>query len=180
MTLARRIGKIVTALFTASMALLLYAEGEEGLPLVGLILSVSLIAFGLRSLIFYFTMARHMVDGRNTLYVGVIALDLGVFTLSISDNQTLLISLYLLASYAFSGGMDILRALEARRFEAPSWRLNLLTGIVNIAFAAVALFFGLFRGGVTELVDIYAAGLVFSACTQLVSAFRKTAIVYIQ
>ena len=180
MTLAIRIGKIVTALFTASMALLLYAEGEEGLPLVGLILSVSLIAFGLRSVIFYFTMARHMVYGRNTLYVGVIALDLGVFTLSISDNQTLLISLYLLASYAFSGAMDILRALEARRFEAPSWRLNLLTGIVNIAFAAVALFFGLFRGGVTELVDIYAAGLVFSACTQLVSAFRTTAIVYIQ
>ena len=180
MTLARRIGKIVTALFTAFIALLLYSEGEDGLPLVGLILSASLILFGLRSLIFYFTMARHMVDGRNTLYVGVIALDLGVFTLSISDNQTLLISLYLLASYAFSGAMDILRALEARRFEAPSWRLNLVTGIVNIGFAAVALFFGLVRGGMTELVDIYAAGLLFSACAQMITAFRKTAIVYIQ
>ncbi len=180
MTLAKRIGKILSALGSVLCAVILIAMGENGFLLVSVLLSISLILFGLRSIIFYFTMARHMVDGRGSLYIGVIVLDFGVFTLSVSQNQSLFIVFYLLGAYAFSGVMDIMRALEARKLEAPSWKLSFSEGILNIAFAAAAVFFGLFRGDMRDLTAIYAAGLVYSAVLKLISAFRKTAIVYIQ
>ena len=180
MTLAKRIGKILSALGSVLCAVILIAMGENGFLLVSVLLSISLILFGLRSIIFYFTMARHMVDGRGSLYIGVIVLDFGVFTLSVSQNQSLFIVFYLLGAYAFSGVLDILRAREARSFEAPSWRLNLAEGIANIGFAAAAAVFGLVSGNLRALTLIYAIGLFYSALLKLVSAFRKTAIVYIQ
>ena len=180
MTLAQRLGKVGAALLSVLAAWILLKLGEEGFLLVGFLLSVSLIAFGLRNVIFYCTMARHMVGGRSVLYIGVIVLDFGVFTMTISRHYGLFIILYLLATYAFSGAIDILRALEARRFEAPSWRLNLAEGTLNIAFAGAAVYFGLLRGNMRELTIIYAAGLIYSAVLKLISALRKTAIVYIQ
>ena len=180
MTLGQRIGKILGALGALLGAWLMLEMGEEGVLLVSLLLSISLIAMGVRSLAFYFTMARHMVDGRRSLYIGVIILDFGIFTLSISRNYGLFIMVYLLAVYAFTGVMSILRALEARRFGASSWRLKLTEGIVSIAFAGAAVAFGLLHGNMAALTRIYAAGLIYAAITRLISAFRKTAIVYIQ
>ncbi|MBR6352736.1 MAG: hypothetical protein IKS25_01320 [Oscillospiraceae bacterium] len=180
MTLRRRITSILAALGSLLCAWLMLRMGEEGFRLVILLLGLSLIGFGLRTLFFYFTMARHMVDGRSTLYIGVLVLDFGVLTLSMSRNYGLLIVLYLLAAYAFSGVMDILRALEARSYEAGSWRLKLTEGIVNLGFAAAAVIFGLFRGDMTMLIRLYASGLIYRAILKLISAFRKTAIVYIQ
>ena len=52
-------------------------------------------------------------------------------------------------------------------------------GIVNIGSAAAALVFGLLLGNMRDLTWIYAAGLIYSALENLISAFRKTAIVYI-
>ena len=180
MTLAQRIIKILSALFSFLCAWIMFKMGENGFLLVSLMISISLILFGLRSLLFYFTMARHMVDGRSALYIGVIVLDFGIFTLSVSKFHRLFIAVYLLAVYAFSGVMDILRSLEARRLEAPSWRLNLAEGIVNIIFAGAAVYFGVLCGNMRNLTLIYAAGLGYTALLNLFSAFRKTAIVYIQ
>lgn len=179
MTLAQRIGKILSALFSFLCAWIMFRMGEAGFLLVSLMISISLILFGLRSLIFYWTMARHMVDGRTALYIGVIVLDFGFFTLSVTQYHRLFIAIYLLAVYAFSGAMDILRALEARRLEAPSWRLNLAVGIVNIGVAVAAAYFGLLCGDMRDLTLIYAAGMVYTAVLSMISAFRKTAIVYI-
>ena len=52
---------------------------EEGYRIIALILSVVLIVNGIRYLIFYFSMARNMVDGKLTLFYGIISLDLGMF-----------------------------------------------------------------------------------------------------
>ncbi|MBO5556000.1 MAG: hypothetical protein J5927_02340 [Oscillospiraceae bacterium] len=179
MTLTKRAGKILGALLTASGALLLFKLGEDGLLLVSLILSVSLIVIGLRNLIFYFSMARHMVNGKSLLIIGVISLDLGLFTLSITRFQGPLIALYLLGAYAFAGVVDILRAREARQQEAPAWKFSLAEGIANIGFAAAAFVFGLLLGNMRDLTLIYAVGLLYSAFLNLLSAFRRTAIVYI-
>ena len=180
MTLTQRIGRILNALLAVLGVVLMLRIGKEGVRLVSLLLSFSLIILGLRRIVFYFTMARHMVNGRGVLYIGVILLDFGVFTLSVSQNQSLFIVLYLLATHAFSGVMDLMRSAEARRFGAPSWRLKLAEGAVNLVIALAAVFCGLLRGNMEELTLLYAAGLLWSAGEKLVSAFRKTAIVYIQ
>ena len=179
MTLSRRIVRIAWALFTALAAGILFFLGEEGFALIILILSLSMIVFGARKLIFYFRMAQHMVDGRSILYLGVIALDFGIFSLSISRNEGLVIVLYLLGVHAFSGAVDILRALEVRQFEGASWRLNLAMGCLNIAFAVGAVAFGLLPGNRQLLTDIFALGLLNTAVLNFISAFRRTAIVYI-
>ena len=180
MTLSARIWKILSAALKALMAWILFRMGEEGFLLMCLLLSLTLIAFGVRNLIFYFAMTRHMVNGKTILFLGVIALDFGFFTLSVADHQGVFIALYLLGAYAFSGVVDILRAREARQFEAPFWRMNLAAGIVNIGVAVAAAVFGFFSGNMRDLTLIYAAGLAYAAILDLISAFRKTAIVYIQ
>ena len=180
MSLMQRVRRVVSALFLIIIAVLIVIQGENGLPLAALIISLSLILYAVRTLVFYFSMARHMVDGKFILFKGVILLDLGILTLSVSDNASRFLVLYLLGAHAFTGGISILRALEARRFGAVSWRLRLTEGVVNLVIAAVALVFGLILGSLRTVCWIYASGLVYSAVFSLIGAFRRTAIVYIQ
>ena len=169
----------IRAVFEGLMMLLavtiLLWEPGSGYKVIGLILSVILILSGIRSLLFYFTMARNMVGGRITLFRGIIALDLGMFAYTLQDIPPIYILLYLLIGHLLSGVIDVLRAMEAKRMES-SWRLNLAYGIANIllAFACGCCFHNL-----TLLSYVYAAGLFYSACLRIAQAFRKTAIVYI-
>ena len=179
MTFANRIGKILSALVSAFTAWIMIDIGENGFYLVSLLLSLALIVFGLRNIIYYLSMARHMVNGKSILYLGVITLDFGVFTLSVSDSHGVFIVLYLLGAHAFSGLVDILRAREARQFESPSWRISLAEGIANIGVAIAAVVTGFFLGNMRGLTLIYAAGLIYTAFLNLLSAFRRTSIVYI-
>ena len=94
MTLTQRIGKVLRALALCLTAWAMVKLGEYGLFLVSALLSFGLIVFGARKLVYYFTMARHMVDGRSILYLGVIAFDFGIFTLSIADQHGVFIVLY--------------------------------------------------------------------------------------
>ena len=180
MTLIQRIRAVFSALMMILCAALLLLMKEDGYLLVILLLSITLIVYGVRTLIYYFTMARHMVDGRGIFYRGILVLDFGLFTLSISQNFNLVIVIYLLFVHAFSGVIGILHALEEKRFQADSWRLSMIQGMISIAFAAAAVIFGFFLGDMQDLTRTYAAGLVWSAISQFIMAFRKTAIVYIQ
>ncbi|MBR5381594.1 MAG: hypothetical protein IK136_03130 [Oscillospiraceae bacterium] len=180
MTQVQRIRKIINALLTIVCAVVLLYEKEDGYLIVSLLLSLSLILSGLRALIYYFTMARHMVDGISVLFKGIFLLDFGIFTLSISRNEGVFIAVYLLVVRAFDGAVGILRALEARRLGAASWRLSMSDGILNIAFAAAAVIFGFISGNPQVLTWLYAIGLIYSAVVKIILACRKTAIVYIQ
>lgn len=156
------------------VALLLHLR-SEGYRIIGLIISIGLILGGIRSLLYYFSMARHMVGGRLELFHGIIALDLGMFAYTLTDIPTIYIVLYLLVAHLFSGVIDVLRALEAKR-TGGRWKLNFADGISNILLAFACAFS--FRS-TTLLVFVYAAGLFYSACLRMAQAFRKTAIAYI-
>ena len=180
MTLTQRIRRILGAVILAVCSVAIILLGDHGILLAALVISLSLILYAVRTLVYYFFMARHMVDGKLILFKGVILLDLGFITLSMSDNASRFLILYLLGAYAFAGGISILRALEARRFGAVSWRLQLTEGILNIVMAVTALIFGLFLGSLRTVCWVYASGLIYSAILKTIGAFRKTAIVYIQ
>ena len=180
MTSMQRAKKILAGLIMLLCSGGMFYDPENGLYIVALLLSGSLIAYGIRCLSLYIFMARHMVGGKAILYRGIIILDLGVFTLSMVDNPKFYVIFYLLGIHAFAGVLDIMRTLEARRYGAPSWRRSLLDGVGNIAVAVFAVIVGFFLHSTRDLVYLYAACLFYSACTQIVTAFRKTAIVYIQ
>ena len=70
-----------------------------------------------------------------------------------------------------------MRAMEAKRLQAASWKMSLIHGIVNVVMAGLCL---AFIGTVEVAVEIYAAGLVYSGIIRIIQAFRKTTVVYIQ
>ena len=176
MSTGRRVTNVLSGVIMLLLSIALVIGGGEAFLLVAAILCVSLIISGARMLLYYFTMARHMVDGRAILFRGVILLDLGVYASTLSDVPKIYVVLYLLFIHAFAGVVDILRSLEARRLQA-SWRLNMASGIVNPAVAVLCL---VFLRSAQMIVYIYSAGLFYSACVRIVSAFRRTAVAYIQ
>ena len=175
MTNLQKIRTVFEGLMMLLAAAILLWQPGYGYQIIGLILSIVLIVSGIRSLIYYFSMARNMVGGKLILFLGIIALDLGAFAYTLQRIPPVYILLYLLVANLFTGVIDVLHAMEARRMES-RWRLNLASGIANILLALAC---GACFGDLTLLSYVYAAGLVYSACLRIAQAFRKTAIVYI-
>ncbi len=164
----QRIKSVIgSVLLLLMIPILLFMPQEQGISLVAFVLSLLLIAYGVRVTWFYFRMARHMVGGKMMLCQGILLLDIGLFSVS------------LLAVFAFSGGIDILRALEAKRYGAPSWKLKLISGCVTIAAAAAIGIAGFCFGSPELAVYGYCVSLLYLAVVRLIAAFRKTAVIYI-
>jgi len=176
MSKIQRLKNIVLGLIMILIGVVMIWFPEEGYVFVTLILSFSLILSGLRSLAYYLLMARHMVGGKSILVRGIILLDLGLFTLTLTDIPKIYVILYLLGCHIFAGMVDIMRAVEAKRYKARLWRYNLAYGIANLSVAVSCLACIRSTG---MLVVIYCTGMIYSACVRIVSAFRRTAIVYI-
>ena len=177
MTRMQRIGSVFISLIMILFAVILFISPEEGIGAVISALSIALVIAGFRMFIYYFSMARHMVAGQMILYRAIILLDLGLFTASLSDVPLPYVMLYLAAINGFSGAIGIMRALEARRGGAGSWRFRFVYGIIDLVEALLCL---IFIQSVLVAVYIYAAGLIYSAFFRIVTAFRRTAVVYIQ
>lgn len=138
-----------------------------------------MFVYGIRLLIYYFSMARHMVGGKRTLYQAIIVLDLGLFTGSMISMSDYIVTIYLLSIFAFSGVIDILRSLEAKKNGA-SWRMKFITGCISVIMALALVVTGLVQRNTTYLVYGYCFTLVYSGIMRIVASFRKTAMVYIQ
>ena len=161
-------------MLACSIALMLYPE--EALILVVIVLGVWLVVFGTRNLVYYFTMARHMVGGLSLLFVALIAIDLGAFAITLIGNRRFAIVLYLIGFNAFTGVVCILRAVEAKMLDS-RWKPNLIHGIVCFALVIASL---VFIGSDRIIIAIFCFGLVYAACVRIASAVRPTEIVYIQ
>lgn len=175
MSKAQRIKEVLFGLIALMSAALMMIDTELGYLLVAFILSIMLVVAGIRRIAYYATMARHMVGGKSVLYLGVLLLDMGIAAGSLATTPQSFIMLYLLGCHLFSGVILVLRAREQRALEAP-WRLTLAHGIANILVAGACL---IFRGSEQMVVYVYSLGLIYSACLRIVSAFRRTSIVYI-
>ena len=175
----QRILNIVSGLFFLGCGMLMLISPNKGYYFVALILSLSLILWGIRLLVYYVTMARYMVGGKFILFFGLIILDCGLFTVTLASVPPMYVVLYLLVVHAFGGLVDILRGNEARRLEAPKWQRSIAFGAINIIIALVALGCGILRNSPDVVVVIYGLGMIYSAFGRIISAFRRTEIIYI-
>ncbi|MBO6093338.1 MAG: hypothetical protein J6S50_01245 [Oscillospiraceae bacterium] len=180
MTNMQRIKKVLAAILMILCSCIVIRYPEEGFYLVAVIFCVSLLLYGIRTLLYYLTMARHMVGGKSILYFGIIVFDLGIFILTTVNDPKFFIVIYLFVFYGFSGIMAVLQAFETKRFDSPSWKWILIEGIANTAVAILAVIAGLFLRSSVDISYLYAACLFYSAFIQLSTAFRKTAIIFIQ
>ncbi|MBO4337051.1 MAG: DUF308 domain-containing protein [Lachnospiraceae bacterium] len=177
MTKLQRIKEIIFSLVMLLIAFGLLLEPVNGYPAVISVISFWLIIKGLGTLWYYITMARHMVGGRMSLFTGMILFDFGMFTLTLTDIPHYYIVMYLIAIHAFSGLVEVLRAFEAKRGGASSWRFKMSHGLVDIALAVLCIVC-ISRLSVT--VVIYSIGLIYSSLMRIVSACRRTRFIYIR
>ena len=125
----QRVQNIVIGLCMLISAAVLILLPEGGCLYIMLFLAASLILRGISELIYYFTMAKYMVGGKLILFIGAVFFDFGFFTLSLSDESKLFVLAYLLGFHAFAGLVNVLRALEAKRYKSTSWRINMAQGV---------------------------------------------------
>lgn len=178
MNSVQRIRKFISGLFMLLGSWILIEDPENGFGIIAAFLSFSLTVYGVKSLIYYFSMARNMVGGKAILYRALILMDLGIFTFTAINIPKIYLICHLLITHGFSGIVDMLRAVEDKKLEAPSWKMSFLYGLGNLLVALTALRC-VFNQASWMVVYIYSAGLAYSAIMQMISSFRKTAIVYI-
>ncbi len=180
MTHFQRIKNIIIGGVMLLLAVLLALQPETGLIVTAFALLISLFVYGFRLLFYYFTMARYMVSGKSSLYQAVIVLDVALFTVSLISTGRFVTVVFLLAVFVFSGFVDIMRAIEAKRVGAQMWRFKLVSGIIKALLAAGLAVAGfVFRSSVIPVYG-FCFVLAYSAVERIVTAFRKQAIVYIQ
>ncbi|MBQ9632676.1 MAG: DUF308 domain-containing protein [Lachnospiraceae bacterium] len=177
MSLWQRFENVIRGITAIVCSGLLMRYPREGYKYVAMIISLTLMVKGLMSLVKYFTLTRYMVGGRASLYWGVLILDFGAFTYTISDESRFHVVIYLMIIHAFTGMIDLMRALESRSLGSPSWRMKACQGAVNIM---MVLFSVIFVRSVRMLVYLYSLGLIYSGVMRILSTFRKTDMVYIQ
>ena len=178
MNLFQRIKKIILGLIMLLSALIfLVLPVDTALLIIISVMAVGLAGNSIKYIIFYFRMAKHMVGGKIILFLGVLVLDFALLTLSFYNIPTVFMLLYLIGVHAFSGAVDVLRAMESRKTVEGPWKLKFAHGLINIALAAVCL---VFINSMDVAVIIYCAGLIYSAAVTIISAFRKTSFVLIE
>ncbi|MBR5407707.1 MAG: hypothetical protein IK111_08695 [Lachnospiraceae bacterium] len=178
MTLFQRVRSVLFGLLMLAVAVFFIVNpSDTAYMFVISVLTLGLAGKGIKDIVFYFVMARHMVGGKIILFQGVILLDFALFTGSLSNVPKFYILLYLIVIHAFSGVIETLRAMESRKTVEGPWRLKLGHGIVNFLLALSCLVF--IRQTHTALI-IYCVGLVYSALIRIISAFRRTTYILIK
>lgn len=172
----KKIFSILWALIVVVLVYLIIQEPTFGYLVILAVFSLGLLISGIKDMIFYFTMAKYMVGGKSILYRSIILINFALFALTALDIPHLYIMIYFLALCLFTGFISIMRAREMKKNES-SWRLKLTEGIIYILIAVMG---AIFITSLEVTVYIYCVGLVYSAVMRIVSAFRRTAIVYIQ
>ncbi|MCR5558571.1 MAG: DUF308 domain-containing protein [Butyrivibrio sp.] len=176
MTFFQRFRIILYGLVQLAMGIIMFAIPEDGTRLALLMVGLYLILTGYKNIWYYLVMARFMVDGRMALIQGVIMIDFGYLASSITDVPRIYILLYLMIMHAFAGLVEILRALEEKRFGEKHWKLKFSHGIANLVIVILCV---VFIQNNTFVVMIFAAGLVYSAILRVISGLRKSSFGYI-
>ena len=173
--------RIKAVLFGVAMLavaiLFIFFPSDEAYTIIVAILSLGMAIAGIKDIIFYFTMARHMIGGKMILIQGVIILNFALITASLSNVPKIYILLYLIGIHAFSGVVEVLRAMESKKTVEGPWKMKFTHGLVNFALAVACLIF--LRKTNTALM-IYSLGLIYSAIVRIFSAFRRTSFILIE
>ncbi len=178
MTIFQRIRNIIVGLVMIVVAIIFIVSPSDNAYLfVIAVLTLGLAVKGLRDIIFYFTMARHMVGGKMILFQGVVVLDFALLTGSMSDVPKIYILLYLVVIHAFTGVVEFLRAMEAKRTVSGPWKMKFTHGIVDFLLALSCFIF--IRQTHTALI-IYSIGLLYAAVMRMVNALRRTTFILIE
>lgn len=172
-----RICHVLSGVFMILISLIMFVVPDLGYALAALIFGIVLMVNGLKQLIYFFSMGIHMVGGKIILYRALITLDIGYFTFSIHGTGQRYVLFYFTIYYLFAGIISIFRAVESRRLEAGSWKMKLAGGLFGITIAIICL---INNNSERVMLDVLCFALIVSAVTRIMTAVKKSEIIYIQ
>lgn len=175
----QRVKSIVFAMIMLLFAFLVLMLSEDDYDIIAAIIGIGMTLYGIRQMIYYFLMARHMVGGKIVMCKAIIILDLSLVTFSLTGMSAYTILFYLLGISVFSGVIGILRAFEAKKNGASFWKRKFLTGLIMVLFGVIMTVFSLIFDDKSILLYGFVISLIYFAVVRIVTACRKTSIVYI-
>lgn len=177
MTGGKRILHFFIGIFLIIACVVILVFPDEGFIFVTFALSLTFLISGISSLIYFFTMAAFMVGGLRELYKAMIFLDFGLFLFNLDNLPQVLVMLYIAASLAFSGIVDIMHSFESKSMRSNLWKYEFGYGFIQISMAIISLFF---LHSLRMMMIIYCIGLLHSAASHIIRAVKKTAIVFVE
>ena len=177
MNTLQKVNNIIIGILLLCCSIMMVIDPETGYLFWALILCLTLLFTAVRQLRFYASMARHMVGGKMILYRGIIMLDLAIFTLYMSEVPKLYAALYLIACLAFSSIVDLLHAREAKALKSRAWISELLQGAGKLIIVVICL---ASLNNLRIVLYVYCFQLFCSGIHRLASAFRSSAVIYVQ
>jgi len=173
----RRAMYFITGLGMVAGGVLSVVLPEVAVSVILLVLRIWLTLAGIRYIVYYISMARHMVDGIYIFYKGIFLFDVGIFSLCFENLPPMYAMMFLVFNLAVAGGVDVMRANEQRKLEVSDWLFKMLFGIFQILIALACFFF---LNSVRAITIVYGVGLGYSGIVRIILAFRRRAIVYTQ
>lgn len=149
---------------------------RESYKYVLIVLGAGLFILGLNTLLYFFTMAVFMVGGKKILYRGLIFVDFGILSLTLTDVPRIYVLMYLAVIHGFSGLVDILRVKETISNGSSSWKLKLIHGVLDVLLALSCLFFA---KKINTAVFIFGFGIIYSGVARIISSLRKNTLEYV-
>lgn len=177
MSKARRVWTVIAALLAVQGAVAMVLIPDMGFELIALGVSVLLTYHGARHLIYYLTHAQHMVGGKWFLLIGLILFDMGVFATALYDQVQIITVVYVIGVHLVSGVLSLIRVAGNKKDGNPGWKMDLAQGIGSIAQVILCV---IFIRSTTMIVISYAIYTLYYSALMVISAFKKTAIVYVQ
>jgi len=177
MTNINKIQSILIGIIMIITAVTMIIYPKDSYVFIILFLSLGLFFSSIKTLIYYFTMAKYMVGGKISLYKGVLLFNFAFLTGSFTDVPRAYILLYLAMMHAFAGIIEILRAREVKKYNTLNWIINFVHGVISITIALCCI---IFIRKTNTAVIIYSVGLIYSALNYIAAGLKKSTLVYIQ
>ena len=177
MSKTRRVFTIIGAVFAIFGSLVLMLVPDIAFELIAIGIAFMLTIYGIKYLIYYITQAQHMVGGKWFLLIGLILFDLGSFASMLIDQARAILIIYVAGAHLIAAVLNIIRTVGNKKDSNPSWKIDLAQGIGNFTQVVLCL---VFINHISIPVYIYCIGCIYTSILMIVSACRKTAIVYVQ
>lgn len=165
-----RLGNFILGAVIFLGAIVMICFPLDAIEVIATLIALSLLVVGVRYMILYFSLARHMVGGRAVFFYGLMALDLAILSGMVLSMDQRYVVLYLVGTHAFYGVIQLLRVFEERRFETVSWRVKMASALTNLVICLSCIFF---IRSTDIMVYIYCASLIGSAILRFFEAFKR-------
>ena len=176
MTKWGRIKMILSSLLMIFSAFLLIISQEDAFDVIAALLSIYLIAYAIREFHYFFTLARFMVGGKYLFYRAILALDFGIFAVTMTRMPSEIILFFLCASFIFTGVIDILKSMDSKKMGG-SWRLRFAKGALTILFSALCM---VFLRTPDTAISLLVFNLLYNAVIRIITALKPANIMAIQ